>query len=301
MNRKTFLSITGGTIAAMSSNSLYAATQVSAPPLFKAKFAPHPGSFPSGPTDYLDQLKFAYDLGFRAWEDNNLFKQSNELIEKVAAYMNDKKMELGVSVIVSGSGAMLNKPTEEQKANILKGIDRGIEVVKITGQTNLTMVPGARDLSLSREKQIEASVDFMKMCCDLVESHGIVMVQEPLAHNIEGGEPLLRSFADGYMLCKLVGRASCKLLPDFYHEGQIGNGDRLIENAEAVWDECRYVQYGDVPGRKEPGTGDINYKLITEFLRKKNYTGIIGMEHGASKEGQEGTDALVKSYREIDA
>jgi len=62
-----------------------------------------------------------------------------------------------------------------------------------------------------------------------------------------------------------------------------------------------YVQYGDSPGRKEPGTGTLDYVAVTKFLRDKNYTGIIGMEHGMRKKSQEGLDSLVAAYRKIDA
>ena len=141
----------------------------------------------------------------------------------------------------------------------------------------------------------------MKRCCDVVEEHGIILAQEPLSHGVKGGPPLLRSFADGHLLCKLVNRKSCKLLADFYHEGEIGNGPKLIENAEKAWDQIGYVQYGASPGRKEPGTGNLDYVAITKWLRKKGFDGVIGMEHGTSKGGKEGLDALMAAYRKIDA
>lgn len=300
MKRRSFNQITAASLVALTSTPLFGQEKTAAPP-FKAKFAPHPGIFPEGPKDYLDQLQFAYDHGFRAWEDNGLAGQSNELIEKIAEFMKEKKMELGVCVITGGNGAKFNAVSDDEKTGIMKNLERGIEVAKITGQTNMTMIPGARDESMTREEQIKASVDFMKTCCDLVEEHGIIMAQEPLSHGVKGGQPLIRSFADGHLLCKLVNRPSCKLLADFFHEGQIGNGDKLIENAEAVWDQVSYIQYGDVPGRKEPGTGNLDYLAVTKFLREKNFTGIIGMEHGASKKGPEGLEALINSYRTIDA
>lgn len=302
MNRRNFSQITGASLLSLSGSSLAAETGEGTP--FKAKFAPHPGMLFGGEgkkLGYLDQLKLAHDLGFRAWEDNGLKGQSNELIEKIAEFMKDHKMELGVCVITGGAGAMFNRPTEEQKKQVEKELRRGIEVAKITGQTNMTMIPGCRDQSMTREEQIKASVDSMTLCCDLVEEHGIIMAQEPLSHNVRGGEPLIRSFADGHLLCKLVDRPSCKLLADFYHEGQIGNGDQLVENAEAVWDQVSYIQYGASPGRKEPGTGKLDYVAVTQFLRKKGYTGVIGMEHSTSKKGQAGLDALMAAYRKIDA
>lgn len=303
MNRRYFSQLTAS-MAVLSLDNLFAAHHESKGEAFKAKFAPSPGQLFAGKgkkLSYVDQMKLAYDLGFRAWEDNGLKGQSNQTLEEIRKFLDESKMEFGVCVITGGAGAMFNKPTDEQKKAIQSELQRGVEVAKITGQTNMTMIPGARDQSMTREQQIEKSVDTMKMCCDLVEEHGIILAQEPLSHGVRGGEPLIRSFEDGHLLCKLVNRKSCKLLADFYHEGQIGNGEKLIENSNKVWDQVSYVQYGASPGRKEPGTGNLDYVAVTKHLREKGYTGVIGMEHGQSKNGQEGLDALLAAYRKIDA
>jgi len=55
-----------------------------------------------------------------------------------------------------------------------------------------------------------------------------------------------------------------------------------------------------VPGRKEPGTGRLDYKAVTQWIHEQGFTGVIGMEHGASTKGREGLDKLVAAYREID-
>ncbi|MDB4618286.1 sugar phosphate isomerase/epimerase [Akkermansiaceae bacterium] len=302
MNRRHFSQLSLATLATSAAFADHHGAKKGEP--FKAKFAPHPGLIPTGPgrkDDYIEQLQFAYDLGFRAWEDNGFFGQKPETQEKVAAFMKEKGMEFGVAVISNGKGAMFNKPTEDQTSKIKKDLLKGVEVAKRTGQTNMTFLAGVRDESMSREDQIKASVDTMKMCCDLVEEQGIILALEPLSHPIGGKQPLLRSFADGHLLAKLVNRKSCKLLADFFHEGQIGNGDKLVANAEATWDQVSYIQYGASPGRKEPGTGNLDYTAVTKFLRSKNFTGVIGMEHGASKKGKEGLDALMAAYRKIDA
>ncbi|MGC6427233.1 MAG: TIM barrel protein [Akkermansiaceae bacterium] len=303
MNRRHFSRLSLASLATAPAFANHHGQKKVATP-FKAKFAPHPGLLPTGPgkkADYVDQLKFAYDLGFRAWEDNGFFRQSARMQEKVAEFMKDKKMDFGVAVISNGKGAMFNKPTEDQIAKIKQDMMKGVEVAKRTGQTNMTFLAGVRDESMSREDQIKASLDTMKMCCDLVEAQGIILALEPLSHPIGGKEPLLRSFADGHLLAKLTNRKSCKLLADFFHEGQIGNGAKLVENAKAVWDQVSYIQYGASPGRKEPGTGKLDYTAVTKFLREQNFTGVIGMEHGASKKGKEGLDALMAAYRKIDA
>lgn len=267
---------------------------------FKAKFAPTFGQLPTAPQDYLDQLKFAYDLGFRAWEDNWLIRRDKKLWPKIAEFCKDKNMSLGVSVISIGHGLDFSNPSEDGMKHLIADLNGGIDLAKATGQTNMTFLPGSRN-KMPVADQITKSVDTMTRCCDIVEEHGIILALEPVSHPIKKKDPLLRSFEDGHMLCEKVNRKSCKLLADFYHEGQIGHGDRLIEIAEKVWDQVTYVQYADSPGRKEPGTGKLDLATVTNWLRKKNYEGIIGMEHKAKGKGPQGLKNLVSAYRKIDA
>ena len=79
------------------------------------------------------------------------------------------------------------------------------------------------------------------------------------------------------------------------------NEGNIITNIDRCWDEIAYFQVGDNPGRKEPTTGEMNYKNIFKHIHGKGYRGILGMEHGNAKPGKEGELALIKAYRECDA
>ncbi|MBO6741164.1 MAG: hypothetical protein JJ916_15025, partial [Phycisphaerales bacterium] len=85
---------------------------------------------------------------------------------------------------------------------------------------------------------------------------------------------------------------------DLYHQ-QITEGN-LIPNIDRAWDEIAYFQIGDNPGRREPTTGEINYKKVFTHIRDKGFTGILGMEHGLSKGGKEGEVALIEAYRAVE-
>jgi hydroxypyruvate isomerase len=61
-----------------------------------------------------------------------------------------------------------------------------------------------------------------------------------------------------------------------------------------------YVQVGDNPGRKEPTTGEINFANVFAHLKKRGFTGIVGMEHGNARPGVEGERAVVTAYRSVD-
>ena len=79
------------------------------------------------------------------------------------------------------------------------------------------------------------------------------------------------------------------------------NEGNIIKNIELAWNEIAYFQIGDNPGRKEPTTGEINYKNIFKYIYNKGYRGIMGMEHGNSKPGKEGELALIEAYRISDS
>jgi hydroxypyruvate isomerase len=79
------------------------------------------------------------------------------------------------------------------------------------------------------------------------------------------------------------------------------NEGNLINNLDSTYEEIAYFQIGDNPGRKEPTTGEINYKNIFKHLYDKGYKGILGMEHGNAHPGKDGEAALIKAYRDSDS
>ncbi len=72
-----------------------------------------------------------------------------------------------------------------------------------------------------------------------------------------------------------------KILFDLYRQ-QITEGN-LIPNIDLAWSEIAYFQQGDNPGRKEPGTGEINYRNVFGHIHGKGWDGLCGMEHGNAK------------------
>ena len=78
------------------------------------------------------------------------------------------------------------------------------------------------------------------------------------------------------------------------------NEGNLIATMQKTWDEIAYIQIGDNPGRKEPGTGEINYSNVFKFIHEKGFKGVMGMEHGNASPGVEGEKALIQAYRKVD-
>jgi hydroxypyruvate isomerase len=78
------------------------------------------------------------------------------------------------------------------------------------------------------------------------------------------------------------------------------NEGNIINNMTKAWEEIAYLQIGDNPGRKEPTTGEMNYKHIFKHIHSKGFKGILGMEHGNALPGKEGEMSLINAYRSCD-
>ncbi len=267
---------------------------------FKLKYAPHHGMFRHhAGADYLDQLKFAADQGFRAWEDNGMMGRPAELQERAGALMQELGMTMGVFV----ADAEFGKPNyarggAETRGALQEKMRRAVACAKRVHAKWCTVVPGRFDARLEWDYQTVNVVDCLKAMCEVAEPAGLVMVLEPLNPWRDHPGEFLTKIPQAYLICKAVGSSSCKILDDLYHQ-QITEGN-LIPNLDLAWDEIAYIQVGDNPGRKEPTTGEINYRNVFKHLHAKKFDGVVGMEHGLSRGGKEGEQALIDAYRWCD-
>ena len=269
-------------------------------PKFKLKYAPHLGMFKhSAGDDAIDQLNFMSDMGFEAFEDNSMKKRDVVLQERMAKTMEKRGIHMGVFVAhtISWKKANLASGKEELRNQFLNEINQSVEVAKRVNATWMTVVPGHVDPRQNIDYQTAHVVESLKRASSILEPHNLVMVLEPLNFINHPGLFLTR-IPQAYQICKAVDSPSCKILFDIYHQ-QIQEGN-LIHNMEISWDEIGYFQIGDNPGRKEPTTGEINYKNIFRFIHSKKYNGILGMEHGNFSEGIQGEKDVIKAYRESD-
>jgi hydroxypyruvate isomerase len=268
---------------------------------FKLKYAPGFGMFPehSG-KDPVDNIKFAYDMGFRAMFDNGLPGRPVEDQSRIAAEMQKLGMEMGPFVLYADfkvqSFVLNNAETRDMLVNKMK---EGVEVFKRTGVKWALVVPGRFDERLHPDYQRANIIDNLRYCCDVVEPAGLTIVLEPL--NTLRNHPglVLTGIPQAYEICRAVNRASCKIVNDIYHQ-QITEGN-IIPNIEAAWSEIAAFHCGDNPGRNEPTTGEINYKNVFKYIYSKGYKGVICMEHGRSIKGKEGEARVIQAYREVDS
>ena len=306
MDRRSFLAA-GGAAAAFSATGVTGAhadgrgPQTSPGEPFQLLYAPHFGMFKNHAKSLEDQLQFAADQGFRAWEDNGMSGRDEATQRRLAAKMGELGMTMGV-FIAHGD---FSQPTfasgrKDHQERVLKEIDRACVVAERVNAKWCTVVPGAVDPRKDAGYQFANCVELLKRCCERIEQNksDLVMVLEPL--NFRDHPKLyLTKMAQGFAICRAVGSVHCKVLNDLYHQ-QITEGN-LIPNIDASWSEIGYFQCGDNPGRREPYTGEINYRNVFAHIHSKGFKGVVGMEHGLSEGGKEGELKLINAYREADA
>ncbi len=302
MKRRNFLrSAVAGSVAfaGLTSTLGASASVVLNSEKFKLKYAPHFGMFKnSAGDDLIDQLKFAADHGFTAFEDNGMMGRDVATQNKIGETMASLGLTMGVFVVDKG-GNLANTLAAGKKENVdifLDGCRRAVDVAKRVNAKWMTVVPGSFERNLPIGVQDANVIEALRRGAEILEPHGLVMVLEPLS---DSPDLYLQTSQQTYMICKAVNSPSCKILYDIYHMQKMeGN---LIPNIDLTWDEIAYMQIGDNPGRKEPTTGEINYKNVFKHIYDKGYDGILGMEHGISGKGIEGEKRLIEAYREVDS
>ncbi|HMH32533.1 MAG TPA: TIM barrel protein [Puia sp.] len=266
---------------------------------FNLNYATHDGMFKNNAgAEFTDQIKFAYDNGFRSIEDNGMMSRSAEQQEKIGNALAKLGMSMGVFVhgfdhwpvstsLCSGDKAWREKFLQYSKL--------AIDTAKRCNGKLITVVPGNYDRSLPMGYQTANVIESLRRAVEILEPHGLIMVLEPLS---DTPDLFLRYPDQSFAICKAVNSPSCKILFDMYHM-QRNVGD-IIPSIDKAWEEIAYFQIGDNPGRNEPTTGEMNYKNIFKHIHQKGYKGMLGMEHGAAKPGKDGEMALINAYRESD-
>jgi hydroxypyruvate isomerase len=287
---------------ALLSTSAFANTKMS--PIeestFKLNYGFHDGMFKShAGNDFIEQIKFAHSMGFRSIEDNGMMGRTPAMQEKIGNTLASLGMTMGVFVISFDNWPLSVSMTSGNKDWRKKFVDYCTEAVNVAKRCNakhMTVVPGNYDRTKSLDMQLANVIGALRPGVEILEKHNLIMVLEPLS---DTPELFLRYSDQTYAICKAMNSSACKILFDMYHMQR--NEGNIIANIDKCWDEIGYFQIGDNPGRKEPGTGEMNYKNIFKHIYQKGYRGVMGMEHGNAGAGKEGELALIKAYREADS
>jgi hydroxypyruvate isomerase len=140
---------------------------------------------------------------------------------------------------------------------------------------NLIVLSGNVAPGLSREAQHQSCIEGLLRAADVAAPHGVSLLLENIDPE-ENPHYFLTSSREGFEIVRRVNRSNVRFLYDLYHE-QIAEGN-LLATLEKNFAHLGLVHVADVPGRHQPGTGEINYANIFRKLAQLNYSGYMAME-----------------------
>jgi hydroxypyruvate isomerase len=255
---------------------------------FKFHFAPHPSLFRHhAGDDYLDQIKFAADCGFTAWEDHGMMGRPVELQEKAAEIMAERGVAMGSFMgYASFNQPTFSHPTSDSQHMLRERMGQILICARRTQARWVTVVPGTMSPQRELAGQAASVIETLKMCCEILAPEGVVMVLKPQVSSPHQPDYALTTLPQAYKICRAVASPSCKLLVD------LGVSAMTPDNLDAVWSETAYLQSAD---DHEPGSPE-----ILRFLDRNDFQGVIGMEHAHPQEDEGGELELIQAYRQAE-
>jgi hydroxypyruvate isomerase len=219
---------------------------------------------------FVDRMDRVSKAGVPAFE---FWRLADKDIDAIAR----KQAETGLSCAAfTGTGGV---PLVEagRRAEFLAALREAVSVAGRLGTRTLIVTTGQALADVSREKQRESVVAGLRAAAPIAADAGITLVLEPLNVLVDHKGYFLPTSAEGFAILDEVGSPAVKLLYDIYHQ-QITEGN-LIATITANIGKIGHLHVADVPGRHEPGIGEINYRNVFRAVEAGGYAAFVGLEY----------------------
>lgn len=180
---------------------------------------------------------------------------------------------------------------DKRSDDYVQGVRDTIEACKKLGVRSVISQTGNEIDGLPRDVQSARMVETLKRCAPLLEAADIVLEVEPLNGLVDHKGHFLQRSDESVDVIDRVGSPNVKLVFDVYHQ-QITEGN-VIRNATGYIDRINHYHIADNPGRKQPGTGELNYVNILRAIKATGFSGFVGLECGFTID----TDAAVEQFK----
>jgi hydroxypyruvate isomerase len=213
------------------------------------------------------------------------------------------KNKLGIACACLVGNRGVNPPgmglcDPRERPGFLAEIRASVEAAKRFETTRLVTLTGNEIVGIPRSAQHKSIVEGLQAAHEVVAPHGITLILEPLNTLVNHPGYYLHSTREAFEIIREVGSPYVKILFDIYHV-QIMEGN-LIDTISRNIAHIGHFHVGDVPGRHEPGTGEIHYGNIFKAIHRLGFQGFVAMEYSPSREPME-TLAAVRSLYEAAA
>jgi len=187
---------------------------------------------------------------------------------------NAKRRELGITFdTTAGLAHAVGNPSERNA--FLADLSKELPIMAKIECPSIIIMSGNVVEGLTREQQHQSCIEGLKRAAELVQGKNVRLLLENIDPE-ENPKYYLTSVTEGFKIVEAVNHPQVMFCYDFFHE-QISEGN-LIEKLEKNIDKVGLVHIADVPGRHEPGTGEINYQNIFKTLGHLKYDRYAAME-----------------------
>ena len=233
--------------------------------------------------DFYDRFKAAKDSGvdcvdFWGWSHKDINKVKEKIDEyglKIASISVDSANPETSKVF--GAKRLLTRDPDAFEA-FHNAAEESIKTAQFLGVPSLIITTGnTRSDDVTRYEQHANIVLMLKHVAHLFEDSGVTLIVEPLNILCNHMGYFLASSYEAFEICNEVGSKNVKVLYDIYHQ-QITEGN-LIPTIRKYFDLIGHFHVADVPGRNEPGTGEINYKNVFKAIEDLGYCKYVGLEY----------------------
>ena len=220
---------------------------------------------------FEERLEKVAEAGYKAVQ---LVNETASWSEDEFRRYNKKRRELGITFDTTCS-VKHGVGDPSMRDAFLADVQEQLKVMEKIECPKLIVMSGNVVPGLASEAQHASCVEGMKRAADLIEGKGITLLLENIDLE-ENPHYYMWSIPEAFRIIDEVNHAQVKVLYDFFH-AQISGGN-LITNLQKHIDKVGLVHVADVPGRHQPGTGEINYLNIYRKLAGLKYKGYVAME-----------------------
>jgi hydroxypyruvate isomerase len=174
-----------------------------------------------------------------------------------------------------------------------ENVPAALRIAQACGGEQLNLLVGKRQERYPLEEQLRLARDTVAWAADQAAATGCSVMIEAI-NSMENGPCLLTTTAAAAAFIRQVGRPNVRLQYDAYHMQRM-EGD-LTTTLDTYWSLISHIQIADVPGRGEPGTGEINYRFLLGHLDQKGYDGYVGLEYRPSGGSPEDSFGWLEEY-----
>jgi len=239
------------------------------------------------PGEAQDKIRQAAAHGFSAveillWKKMDLAEVKKAIAEtgcKISAILCRESADEHQKELVDNGHGIVWEDAKDAFVNVMR---ETIAVAKELGVTKIVATTGNERFDVPRTVQHHNVVTALRAVAPMLEEAGIVCVLEPLNVLVNHRGYYLTTTEESAQIIREVDSPNVRILYDVYHQ-QITEGN-LINNIRANIDLIGHIHLGDVPGRKEPGTGEINYPKVLQAIADTGYDQFVVFECGMTED-----------------